>query len=52
MKKKKTVREERFDSKREYKFDRAMQEAAKRSASHPKPISMTSKVKENVQFIG
>lgn len=35
---------------REYKFDRAMQEAAKRSAFHPRPISMTSKVGEFVRL--
>lgn len=27
-----------------YKLDRAMQEAAKRAASHPKPVAMTSNV--------
>lgn len=44
MKKKPPV--ERFNPNREYKFDRAMQDAARRSASHPKPISMTTKVGE------
>lgn len=50
MKKKKTVTQDRFESKREYKFDRAMLEAVKRSASHPKPISMGTKVPENVKY--
>lgn len=50
MKKKQTVREERFDSKREYKFDLAMLETVKRSASHPRPISMGTKVPENVKY--
>lgn len=46
MKRKKTVQQDKFETKREYKFDRAMQEAAKRSASHPRPISMTSNIPE------
>lgn len=33
---------------REYKHDRAMQEAVRRSAWHPKPVSMISKVGEFV----
>lgn len=31
---------------REYKYDKAMQEAVRRSAWHPKPVSMTTKVGE------
>lgn len=47
MKKKKTVQQEKFDTKREYKFDTAMQDAAKRArAVQPKLISATSKIKE------
>lgn len=33
-------------TRREYKHDRAMLEAIKRSAWHPKPISMVSNVPE------
>ena len=48
MRKKKTVREERFETNRPYKFDRAMQEAAKRArAFQPAMINMVSKVKES-----
>lgn len=31
---------------RPYKHDRAMQEAARRSADHPKPISMSTRVRD------
>jgi hypothetical protein len=43
MKKKSEVK---FTTNREYKHDRAMLEAIKRSAHHPKPISMVSNVPE------
>ena len=50
MKKKKTVREERYETNRSYTFDRAMQEAARKSASHPKPVSMGTRVPENRKY--
>jgi hypothetical protein len=36
----------KFTTERLYKYDRAMIEAARRSAHHPKPISMTTKVRD------
>lgn len=47
MKRKKTVKETKYEGNRLYTFDRAMQDAVRRSASHPKPISMGTKVPEN-----
>jgi hypothetical protein len=38
--------EEKLVSTREYKYDRAMQEASKRAQYQPKMISVNSKVKE------
>lgn len=46
MKRKKTVKQDKFETNREYKHDRAMQEAARRAASHPRMIGMTSNVPE------
>lgn len=46
MKRKKTVKETKYETNREYKFDRAMQEAARRCASHPKMIAMSSNVQD------
>ena len=44
---KKTVHEAKFKSRREYKFDTAMEQAAKKArACHPKLIGMVSNVKE------
>ena len=34
---------------KQYKYDIAMEQAAKRSESHPKPISMVSHVKQWIQ---
>jgi hypothetical protein len=39
--------EQRLLSNKPLKYDRAMQEAAKRAQSHPRLISMTSKVKDD-----
>ena len=48
MKTKKTVREERYQSNREYTFDTAMKQAAERArACHPKLIGMTSNVPDS-----
>ena len=41
-----TPLESRF---KQYKYDIAMEQAAKRSESHPKPLSMVSHVKQWVQ---
>jgi hypothetical protein len=41
----KKLPEPKYTTGREYKHDRAMIEAAKRSKDHPRPISMVSKVK-------
>lgn len=47
MKQKKTVNQERFESKREYKFDTAMKDAAQKArACHPKLVAMSSNVPE------
>ena len=46
MKRKKTVQQNKYETNRQYTFDRAMQEAAKRAASHPRMIGMTSNVPE------
>ena len=46
MKRKKKIQETKYEINREYKHDRAMIEAIKRSAWHPKPISMVSNVPE------
>ena len=46
--KKKTVREERYESNREYKFDTAMKQAAERArACHPKLIGIASNVPDS-----
>ena len=47
MKKKSTV--EPVSRFKQYKYDIAMEQAAKRAESHPKPISMVSHVKAWVQ---
>jgi len=39
-------KEQKLVSTRDYKYDRAMQEAAKRAQYQPKMISVNSKVKE------
>ena len=46
MKKKKTVRQEKFEEKKSYTHDKAMQEAAKRAQYQPKLITVSSKVKD------
>lgn len=50
MKKKKPKVDESVYTRKEYKFDRAMQESAKKAAWHPRPISMVSNVKEFQQL--
>ena len=47
MKKKSTV--EPVSRFKQYKYDIAMEQAAKRAESHPKPLSMVSHVKQWVQ---
>ena len=47
MKKKSTV--EPVSRFKQYKYDIAMEQAAKRAESHPKPISMVSHAKQWVQ---
>jgi len=41
--------EEKLVSTRDYKYDRAMQEAAKRAQYQPKMIVVTSKVKDTAK---
>ena len=48
MKKKSTV--EPVSRFKQYKYDIAMEQAAKRAESHPKPISMVSHVKAWVRL--
>ena len=50
MKRKKKIQETKYEINREYKYDRAMQEAIKRASSHPKPISVVSNVPEFNKF--
>ena len=44
--KKKKPQDQTVFQRREYKFDRAMQEAAKRCADHPKMVAMTTNVRD------
>jgi hypothetical protein len=44
--------EPRFVTNREYKPDRAMLEAIRRSKDHPRPISMVSNVKDFAKMGG
>ena len=46
MKKKVNKKEQNAYERPAYKFDRAMQEAAKRASSHPKMVAMTTNVRE------
>lgn len=49
--KRKKPQDQKILQRREYKFDRAMQEAAQKARSfHPKPISMTSNINEFVRL--
>ncbi len=43
---KKKLLEQKLVSRKEYKHDRAMLEAIKRMENHPKPIAISSNVKE------
>lgn len=44
------IKQEKFQENKPYKPDPKMIEAAKRAASHPRPVSMTTKI-DYVPFI-